>query len=106
MLRLSAFLTGEGLSTNKLAQEIVVSKQTPPTFLSQAEDDPYFCELGYYLALKERGTPGANEMHIFPKGRHGYGNCAGYFGKIPKEKLQACTWPERAEQWMRTMGYI
>lgn len=57
----------------KLAAEIQVTEKTPPTFIMQTEDDPINAEnaLVYYLALKRAKVPA--EMHLYPKGGHGYG---------------------------------
>jgi acetyl esterase/lipase len=57
----------------KLAQEIQVTANTPPTFIMQTEDDPINAENGlyYYLALKKAKVPA--EMHLYPTGGHGYG---------------------------------
>ena len=57
----------------KLAPEIQVTANTPPTFIMQTEDDPINVENGlyYYLALKKAKVPA--EMHLYPKGGHGYG---------------------------------
>lgn len=57
----------------KLAPEIRVSANTPPTFIMQTEDDPVNAENGlyYYLALKKAKVPA--EMHLYPSGGHGYG---------------------------------
>src|SRR5208337_419108 len=53
-----------------LNPDIRVSKQTPPTFLLQAEDDHVDNvnqSLVYYIALKNAGVP---EMHLFAHGGH------------------------------------
>ncbi len=57
----------------RLAPEVQVTTNTPPTFIMQTEDDPIDAENGlyYYLALKKAKVPA--EMHLYPKGGHGYG---------------------------------
>src|SRR5205814_9892255 len=53
---------------------IPVSKETPPTFLLQAEDDPVdnvFNSVAYYIALKKVGAP--VEMHLYSQGGHAFG---------------------------------
>lgn len=97
MLIYPAYLTPKNLAT--LAPELSVGDQTPRTFLSQAADDHYFDIIGYYLALQTSGAP-KGEMHAFPKGGHGYGRCKG------QTSPEACTWPQRAEQWMRESGFL
>ncbi len=82
----------------KLAPEIIVTSNTPPTFLIQTEDDPIHVEnsLFYYLALKEAKVPA--EMHLFAKGGHGYG--------LRKSNLAVSSWPKLAEEWMRRLGIL
>jgi dipeptidyl aminopeptidase/acylaminoacyl peptidase len=52
--------------------------------------------LSYYYALKEAGVPAA--MHLYPDGGHGYG--------IRDTKATVNLWYERAEDWLRSMGFI
>ncbi|MGH9377994.1 MAG: alpha/beta hydrolase [Terriglobia bacterium] len=82
----------------KLASELNVTSKTPPTFLTQTEDDPVHVEnsIYYYLALKNTGVPA--EMHIYATGHHGYG--------LRRTPETVTTWPERAEQWMRSLGVL
>lgn len=84
--------------TNELAPEIKVTAQTPRAFLVHTEDDGVRAEssIFYYLALKEAKVQA--EMHIYPTGGHGY-------GLRPTMHLVS-RWPERAEQWMRTLGLL
>lgn len=74
-----------------------VTANTPPTFLVQTEDDGVKVEnsLVYYAALKQAKV--SVEMHLYPTGGHGY-------GLRPTEKL-VTTWPARAEEWLRSMGF-
>lgn len=65
-----AYLNGAG---TKLAPDLKIPKNHPPTFLLQASDDPYFPSLpSYLLALLEKGVP--CETHVFSKGGHGFGS--------------------------------
>ena len=51
-----------------------ITRQTPPTFLLQDEDDHVDNvndSLVYYLALKNAGVP--VEMHLYAQGGHGFG---------------------------------
>jgi acetyl esterase/lipase len=75
---------------DKVSPELKITKSTPPTFLVQAEDDGVRVEtsLFYYAA----------EMHLYPVGGHGY-------GLRPAGKL-VTTWPQRAEEWMRSQAII
>jgi len=83
---------------NALAPEFSVTTNTPPTFLTQTEDDPIGVDnsLCYYLALKKAGVP--VEMHLYATGGHGYGM---------RLTEKSCTgWPDRAEEWLRATGVL
>jgi acetyl esterase/lipase len=82
----------------KLAPEMTVTANTPPTFLLQAEDDPVHVEnsLLYYAALKKAQVPA--DMHLFAKGGHGYG--------LRHTELPVTDWPRLAEQWMHSIGVL
>jgi acetyl esterase/lipase len=94
MLVYPAYLTVKDQG-DKVAPELTVTKDTPPTFIAQTEDDPVRVEgsLFYYLALKNAGVQA--EMHLFAKGGHGYG--------LRKSALSINTWPQRAGEWMRSL---
>jgi acetyl esterase/lipase len=82
----------------KLAPEMTVSGDTPPTFLLQAEDDNVKVEnsLLYYVALKAAKVPA--EMHLFAQGGHGYG--------LRHTDLPVTDWPKLAERWFQTLGVM
>jgi acetyl esterase/lipase len=81
-----------------LAPEIRVTKETPPTFLAHAENDPVTVEssLRFFLAMKKAGVPG--ELHVYPTGGHGYG--------LRRTAEPVTTWPLRCEEWLRTRGLL
>lgn len=83
---------------DKLAPEVKVTAQTPPTFIAMAGDDPIRVEsaVTYYLALKNAKVP--VEMHLYPTGGHGYG--------LRPSKHLVTTWPKRVEEWMETRGLL
>ena len=85
-------------NSDKLAPEIRVTSQTPPTFLAHAGDDRVSPEnsVQYFLALKHAGVPA--DLHIYSSGGHG-------FGMRPGPKPSA-TWPKRCEEWMRDQGIL
>jgi len=85
-----AYLFAEGY---KMAPELPVTAQTPPTFLLQAEDDgPYVdSSLAYFIALKAAKVPA--EMHLFPDGGHGYG--------LRKKGKSTDVWPDLAAAWLK-----
>jgi acetyl esterase/lipase len=81
-----------------------VTKDTPPTMLVQAEDDPVHVEnsLYYYLALKQKAAA-PSEMHLYPAGGHGYGRCT--VNLVAKANWQeVCTWPDRGALFLQTLG--
>jgi acetyl esterase/lipase len=82
-----------------LNPEVPVTKQTPPTFLLQAEDDHIDNvddSLAYYIALKKAGVP--VEMHLYAQGGHAFG--------LRRTDLAITGWPQLVETWLRTIGMI
>jgi acetyl esterase/lipase len=78
---------------------VPVSRQTPPTFLLQNEDDHVDSvndSLAYYIALKNARVH--VEMHLYAQGGHAFG--------LRRTKLPATAWPEFVETWLRTTGII
>ena len=91
-----AYLANNELT--QLAPEVKVTSGTPPAFIAMTQDDPVHVEgaLLYALALKQAKVP--FELHIYPKGGHGY-------GLRPSENLVS-QWPQRAEGWLSTQGWL
>jgi acetyl esterase/lipase len=82
-----------------LNPDIHATRETPPTFLLQAEDDhvdSVYDSLSYYIALKEAGVPA--EMHLYAQGNHAFG--------LRPTSLPITAWPELVETWLRTIGMI
>lgn len=80
-----------------LNPEIPVTKQTPPTFLLQAENDHVDNvndSLAYYIALRNAGVP--VEMHLYAQGGHAFG--------LRRTKDPITEWPELVERWLQTIG--
>jgi len=76
-----------------------ISRQTPPTFLLQAEDDHVDNvddSLAYYIALRKAGVP--VEMHLYAQGGHAFG--------LRPTKFPITEWPKLVETWLRTIGMI
>jgi len=76
-----------------------VTKQTPPTFLAQAWDDPVddVCNsLLYARALMDAGVPA--EVHLFAKGGHAFG--------LRKSNRSIALWPSQLEAWMSELGVL
>lgn len=82
----------------RLAPELTVSEETPPTMLIQAEDDKAYINssLFYYYALKEAAVPAW--LHLYSQGGHGYG--------LRTTGAAVNEWPDRAEDWFREIGAI
>jgi acetyl esterase/lipase len=87
-----------GSQNDELRPEMRITANTPRTFLVQTQDDGVKVEnsLYYYLALKKAKVPA--EMHLYPSGGHGYG--------LRPSAQAVSTWPQRAEQWMRSLGVL
>jgi len=83
----------------ELNPNVPVTRQTPPTFLLQAEDDPIDSvknSLVYYAALKKAGVP--VEMHLYGHGGHAFG--------LRRTKFPVTGWPQLVETWLGTIGMI
>jgi acetyl esterase/lipase len=82
---------------DRIAPELTISSNTPPTFIAMAQDDPVRVEnaLFYSAALNTHHVP--FELHIYPSGGHGY-------GLRPSQDV-VTTWPARAADWMRSHGW-
>lgn len=81
---------------DKLAPEINVTAHNPPSFLVETQDDDVQCSLTYYAALKAAKVYA--EMHLYPVGGHGYG--------LRPSSNTVATWPQRAEQWLGSLGML
>jgi acetyl esterase/lipase len=83
---------------NKIAPEVAITTNTPPTFIAMTEDDPVRVEnaLFYALALKQAKVP--VELHVYPVGGHGYG--------LRQAKNVVTTWPDRAAEWMQSRSLL
>jgi len=74
-----------------------ITRQTPPTFLLQNEDDHVDRvedSLSYYFALKKAGVP--VEMHLYAQGGHAFG--------LRRTKLPVTAWPQLVEAWLSAIG--
>jgi acetyl esterase/lipase len=78
---------------------IHVTKQTPPTFLLQAWDDPVdeICNSTVYArALNDAGVPA--EVHLFARGGHAFG--------LRRTEHPATMWPSLVENWLKEIGIL
>ncbi|HEY6517080.1 MAG TPA: alpha/beta hydrolase [Steroidobacteraceae bacterium] len=80
----------------RLNPNVPVSRDTPPTFLVQAEDDyedGVNQSLVYYMALAQARVPA--EMHLYAHGGHAFG--------LRPTGNPITGWPRLAEAWLRTI---
>ncbi len=78
------------------SNELQVSPSTPPTFLIHSEDDatvPVENSIRFYQACVKNKV--LAEMHIYPKGGHGYG----MYNKTTDD-----SWMERLRNWLQALG--
>lgn len=83
----------------ELNPNVTVTRQTPPTFILQAENDPIDSinnSLVYYIALKNAGVP--VEIHLYADDKHAFG--------LRPTKFPITRWPELVETWLGTIGMI
>jgi acetyl esterase/lipase len=94
-------LLGKSPSKEKIKEysnELQVTPQTPPSFLVHAEDDDAVKvqnSIYFYEALQKNNIP--SELHIYPKGGHGFGL---------NNKTEKDDWMERLKNWMDTNGWL
>ena len=81
-----------------VSPELKVDAATPPTFLVIAQDDPVRVENALYYALALQQAKVSFDLHVYPKGGHGYG--------LRKTELPVTSWPDRATDWMRSQGWL
>jgi len=83
----------------RLSGELAVSKETPPTFIFQTNEDttvPAENAVYYYLALRKAAVPA--EMHVFEKGAHGVG--------LANDNPSLSPWSTLLATWLRGRGVI
>jgi acetyl esterase/lipase len=94
-------LLGPKASAGKIAEysnELQVTPRTPPCFLVQAGDDhtvPVQNSLVFYEALHRNGVEA--EIHIYPKGGHGFG----LHNTTTKDQ-----WFDRLQNWLDENGWL
>ena len=89
-------LTQDGHTFNR---NLPVTRDTPPTFLVQAENDDVDGvdqALVYFTALKQAGVPA--ELHLYAHGGHAFG--------LRHTADPITDWPRLAEVWLRTIGVV
>jgi acetyl esterase/lipase len=92
-----ALYPGHLCRSGALESSIHVTKETPPTFLVQAWDDPVdpICNSTLYArALNEAGVPA--EVHLFAKGGHAFG--------LREKDHPIAAWPSLLNSWLKEIG--
>lgn len=82
-----------------LSSDIKVTRDTPPTLIVQAEDDPVDDvrhSLTYYMALREAKVP--TEMHLYARGGHAFG--------LRPSPNPIVKWPALMETWLHTIRIL
>ncbi len=83
----------------RLSGENAVTKDTPPTFIFQTNEDttvPAENAVTYYLALRKAGVPA--ELHVFEKGAHGVG--------LANDMPALAPWSSLLATWLRGRAVI
>jgi acetyl esterase/lipase len=84
---------------DRLNPNVPVTRDTPPTFLVQAEYDyvdGVNQSLVYYAALAKARVPA--ELHLYAHGGHAFG--------LRRTAQPITGWPDLAEAWLRTIGVL
>lgn len=82
-----------------LNPDLRITRDTPPTFLLHAQDDPtdpVENALVYYAALRKAGV--SAEMHVFARGGHAFG--------LRPTAAPITAWPSLVETWLDAIGVI
>jgi len=82
-----------------LNPDLHVTRETPPQFLLQAEDDHednVDDALAYYIALKNAQVP--TEIHLYARGGHAFG--------LRRTKDAITDWPALVDVWLKTIGMV
>ncbi|MEO6238118.1 MAG: alpha/beta hydrolase [Vicinamibacterales bacterium] len=83
----------------RLSGERAVTRETPPTFLFQTNEDtavPAENAVHYYLALRKAGV--AAELHVFERGPHGVG--------LANDDPALSAWSSLLANWLRVRQLI
>jgi acetyl esterase/lipase len=89
---------GDEKTIGPLNPLVKITAKTPPTFIAVTHDDQLrgVNAALFYVELKRSGIPA--ELHIYTKGGHGYG--------LRPSDDPVHTWPQRCEEWLRSMNLI
>jgi acetyl esterase/lipase len=94
-------LLGKNMTPNQkklYSNELQVTPRTPPAFLVHSGDDEAVKvqnSVQFYLACLRNGVPA--EMHLYPKGGHGYGM---------NNKTTPDAWMDRLQNWLQASELV
>jgi acetyl esterase/lipase len=83
----------------ELNPNVPVTRNTPPTFLLQAQNDPVDDvrnSMAYSIALRNAKVP--VELHLYAEGGHAFG--------LRRTTFPITEWPALVEKWLGTIGMI
>jgi acetyl esterase/lipase len=90
------------LTTNddltKLEPQIKVTSASPPAIIIQTQDDAVKVENAYIYALALTNAKVPVELHVYPKGGHGYG--------LRPSANPVSHWPDRVGEWLQAQGWL
>ena len=89
----------ESKESSRLAPELKLTENTPPTFIAMAADDPVRVEHAFYYAVELKKAKVPVELHVYDQGGHGY-------GLRTRPELPVTTWPARVADWMQSRGLL
>ncbi|MGY8770092.1 MAG: alpha/beta hydrolase [Pirellulales bacterium] len=98
MIPIYAAYLGKKGDDKQLSDELLIDKNTPPTFLAVSQDDK---NRGLHAALlfAELTRVGVKaEVHVYSQGGHGYG--------LRPSDQPVSSWHDRAEQWLKINGWL
>ena len=81
-----------------LVPECPVDAETPPAFVVMTQDDPVKVECATVYAAALRAAKVPSELHLFPKGGHGYG--------LRRTDLPVTGWTDLAGAWLKAGGFL
>ncbi|MHB0957773.1 MAG: alpha/beta hydrolase [Pirellulaceae bacterium] len=93
-----AYLADSNAVPAKLRDAIVVTKETPPAFLTVTHDDADRGIGAALLSIELKRNEVPCELHIFVQGGHGYG--------LRESDNAVSQWPRLCEQWLRAQKII
>ena len=83
---------------DKINPVTAVTSNTPPAFIAMTQDDGVRVETALYYAAALQQAKVPFELHIYPKGGHGYG--------LRRTENPVTAWNERAAEWMKGRGLL